>query len=235
VRSSLFFRDTAGCAKSVPMCQTISIAQAKSHYHGGTSTAHGFDHVLRVTALAECIARAEGADLEIVRTAALLHDVAAHGQDRDDHHLVGAERTVRILLNMGWPAARTEAVAHCIRAHRFRSSSSRMPPDEIGRKDVPQTLEAQCVFDADKLDAIGAVGVARAFAYSRRENTRVNNTLPITSSTSSCCAFVIGSIPGPAGGSQPIAIVTWLTFSTGWRQRWPENSETLKAQVSLPG
>lgn len=147
------------------MCQTISIAQAKSRYPVRTSTAHGFDHALRVTVLAECIARAEGADLEIVRTAALLHDVAAHGQDRGDHHLVGAERTRRFLLNMDWPAARVEAVAHCIQAHRFRTSAGGVQPDEIGRKDVPQTLEAQCVFDADKLDAIGAVGVARAFAY----------------------------------------------------------------------
>ncbi len=148
------------------MCQTISIAQAKSYYPVGASTAHGFDHVLRVTALAERIARAEGADLEIVRTAALLHDVAAYGQDRDHHHLVGAERTRGILLNMDWPAARVEAAAHCVQAHRFRTSSGGARSDDIGRRDIPQTLEAQCVFDADKLDAIGAVGVARVFAYS---------------------------------------------------------------------
>jgi len=135
----------------------LSVKQAQSYYPFPESTTHGFDHVLRVTALAERIARAEGADMEIVRTAALLHDIAAGGPSREKHHLVGAERAREILLGMGRPAERVTAVAQCIRAHRFRTL-----------EDVPHppSLEAQCVFDADKLDAIGAVGVARAFAYS---------------------------------------------------------------------
>ncbi len=132
----------------------ISIKEAKSHYPSANGTAHGFDHVLRVTTLAERIAKAEKADLEIVRTAALLHDLAADGADRENHHQVGAEQARRILLSMGRPAERVEAVAHCIQAHRYRK------PDK-----APQSLEAQCVFDADKLDAIGAVGAARAFIY----------------------------------------------------------------------
>lgn len=132
----------------------ISIEEARTYYQLSGSTAHGFDHVLRVTHTAEHIARAEGADLEIVRAAALLHDVAADGPDRDDHHLVGAEAVRRILGGKGVSQQRVEAVAHCVQSHRFRRP-----------KDAPATLEAQCVYDADKLDAIGAVGVARAFAY----------------------------------------------------------------------
>jgi len=132
----------------------ISIEQAQGFYPPAGGSAHGFDHVLRVMALAERIARAEGADVEIVRTAALLHDLASEGPDRDNHHVVGAQTAREILLGMGHPAGRVEAVAHCIRSHRFRR------PEES-----PQTLEAQCLFDADKLDAIGAVGVARAFIY----------------------------------------------------------------------
>ncbi len=132
----------------------ISEAQARSYYPRSAGNAHGFDHALRVTALAERIARAEGADVEIVRTAALLHDLAADGPQRDDHHTLGADQAQEILLGLGHPPERVEAVVHCIRAHRYRRP-----------EDAPQTLEAQCVFDADKLDAIGAVGVARAFVY----------------------------------------------------------------------
>lgn len=136
----------------------ISPEQTRIHYPPGVGTAHGFDHVLRVTALAERIARAEGADRRIVRAAALLHDVTATGPGRADHHVTGAQRAQEILTSMGHPAGEVEAVVHCILAHRFRSAES-------GVDIAPQTLEAQCVYDADKLDAIGAVGVARAFVY----------------------------------------------------------------------
>lgn len=100
--------------------------------------------------------RAEGADLEIVRAASLLHDVTAKGADRANHHASGAEKAREILLEMGHPAEKIQAVVHCILMHRFRISDP---------ADAPLTLEAQCLYDADKLDAIGAVGVARAFVH----------------------------------------------------------------------
>ncbi len=119
---------------------------------------HGFGHIQRVYRLAEDIARAEGADLEIVRAAALLHDAhdaaALDAAGRAGHHHASAEFAGRILRSSGWAADRIAAVQHCIRAHRFRDDSI-----------APQTLEARCLFDADKLDAIGAIGVARAIAY----------------------------------------------------------------------
>ncbi|MCS7220961.1 MAG: HD domain-containing protein [Anaerolineae bacterium] len=133
----------------------ISIEAARAFYEGAEA-AHAFDHVLRVLALAERIARAEGADLAVVRTAALLHDIERH---RPDHHLRGAERARQILT--GWPKPFVEAVAHAIAAHRFRAGPA------------PETLEAQCLFDADKLDAMGAIGVARAFAYGGRHGQRL--------------------------------------------------------------
>lgn len=126
----------------------LSIEEARALY-GADDQAHDFDHVLRVLALAERIGVAEGVDLEIVRTAALLHDI---GHAEPDHHLAGAERARHILADQD--PAFVEAVAHAIQSHRFRSS-----PD-------PSTPEAQVLFDADKLDAIGAVGIARAFAHS---------------------------------------------------------------------
>jgi uncharacterized protein len=127
----------------------ISVEQARALYAAGDA-AHDFDHVLRVTALAVHIAQAEGADVEIVRTSALLHDIGLDN-GRVGHEEAAAERAHEILV--GQPLEKVEAVAQAIRSHRFRAG----PP--------PQTLEAKCLFDADKLDAIGAIGVARVFAY----------------------------------------------------------------------
>ncbi len=140
----------------------ITIEQARALYSAG-DTAHQFDHVLRVTALAVRIAEAEGADVDIVRTAALLHD---NGLDdgRARHEQVAAERARTILA--GHPQGRVEAVAQAILSHRFRSG----PP--------PETIEARCLFDADKLDAIGAIGVARVFAFGGAAGQRLWAEVP---------------------------------------------------------
>jgi uncharacterized protein len=132
---------------------TVEAARALYEKSGG---GHDFDHVLRVTALAERIARAEGADVAVVQAAALLHDIG-ESQGRSDHHLRGAAQA-RVILR-DHDRAFVEAVAHAIEAHRYRSEP------------VPRTLEAQVVSDADKLDAIGAIGIARVFAYAGARGT----------------------------------------------------------------
>ena len=118
---------------------------------------HDFDHVQRVYRLARRIGQAEGADMQILLAAVLLHDAADAAPDansgRPTHHLASAEFARRVLAEEGWPQDRIEAVAHCIRAHRFRGAEK------------PQTLEARILFDCDKLDVIGAIGVMRAAAY----------------------------------------------------------------------
>ncbi|NOX63432.1 MAG: HD domain-containing protein [Chloroflexi bacterium] len=133
----------------------ITVEFARSLYRGHDA-AHAFDHVLRVTRLAEHIAKTEGANVRIVRTAGLLHDMA---RMKPDHHLVGAARAREILADED--PTFIEAVAHCIEAHRFSVAPH------------PATLEAQCLMDADRLDAIGAIGVARAFAYAGGHNNRL--------------------------------------------------------------
>ena len=121
---------------------------------------HDYDHVMRVYHMAEHIGQIEGADLEIVRAAALLHDAigSAPGTDtkeqRHNHHGSSAEFAAHILQMEGWPEDRIQAVQHCIRAHRFRFTTDR-----------PDTLEAKVLYDADKLDVLGALGVARTIAY----------------------------------------------------------------------
>ena len=133
-----------------------TIEQARAFYTAADSV-HDFDHILRVLALAERVGQAEGADLEIVRAAALLHDASGatpglEGQ-RASHHEASAAFAGEVLRAEGWPADRIAAVQHCIRAHRFRGT------------EAPRTLEAQVLFDCDKLDVLGAIGAVRTVAY----------------------------------------------------------------------
>ncbi len=130
----------------------ITIDFARSLYSADADAAHDFEHVRRVTNMAERIARAEGADVEIVRVAALLHDIGLD-EGRAGHEASAANRARDILREHGYDQPFIAAVAHAIESHRFRSGPA------------PQTLEAQVLFDADKLDSIGAVGIARAFAF----------------------------------------------------------------------
>lgn len=137
---------------------TFAITQARIWYQSADPV-HDFEHVLRVYRIAEKIALAEGADLEIVHAAALLHDAtgAAPGGDgnqRLEHHLASAQFAGEVLSAEGWLEERIQSVQHCIRAHRFRHDGER-----------PETIEAKCLFDADKLDVLGAVGAARTIAY----------------------------------------------------------------------
>lgn len=129
---------------------------------------HGFSHVERVFNLCLHIGREEGADLEILALAALLHDIARPLEDVgkvEDHAAEGARIAKRFLLGLGYLPEKAEAVAHAIEAHRF----SRGPE--------PQTLEAKILSDADKLDAIGAIGVARVFMYSGEHGRDIEASL----------------------------------------------------------
>ena len=147
------------------MTDWLTVDDARAYYAVGDA-AHDFDHVLRVTHLAAQIAAAEGADVTIVRLAALLHDLptppAPDEDHRTAHHLRAAAAARQLLSARGANAALVAQVAHCIEAHRFRD-----------RRVQPQTPEAQCLYDADKLDAIGAIGVARAFAYAGAHGSRL--------------------------------------------------------------
>lgn len=136
----------------------LNIETARSWYPD-YDPVHGFDHILRVYRMVEKIGREEGADLEILRAAALLHDVqggrTSGGEEgRSNHHHESSEFARQILDQEGWSPERISAVQHCIQAHRFRDET-----------ETPQTLEAKILFDADKLDVIGAVGIARTIAY----------------------------------------------------------------------
>lgn len=137
----------------------LNLATARQWYPNGDAV-HGFDHIERVYGMCQRIGREEGADMEILLAAALLHDSqGSHpGQgQRNDHHLRSAEFAAEVLAAEGWGEERIRAAQHCIRAHRYRDLSEQ-----------PATLEAKILFDADKLDVLGAIGVVRVLGYAQQ-------------------------------------------------------------------
>ena len=133
------------------------------------SGCHDFDHTLRVLANAKMLAaQLPEADGGIVALAALLHDIARPeelaSQGKLCHAVKGAEIAERLLLDFGAAPETARAVADAVRSHRYR--------DEV----TPQTLEAKIVFDADKLDSLGAVGLGRAFLFAGHCGARLHNT-----------------------------------------------------------
>jgi uncharacterized protein len=116
---------------------------------------HDFLHVLRVAENARRIAAAEGADGEVAVAAALLHELFNYPKNHPESHLSGevcADRAAEVLRAEGWEAERSDAVCYAIRVHSF------------SRGIYPETLAAKVMQDADRLDAIGAIGIARCFS-----------------------------------------------------------------------
>ncbi|NRR23197.1 HD domain-containing protein [Brevibacillus sp. MS2.2] len=121
----------------------------------GQDPAHDWQHNLRVMAMCERIGREEGADMEVLRLAALLHDIgrAEERQTGECHAEISARLAGEWLAERSMTEAFISRVQSAILAHRFR------------KERPPHTLEEKILFDADKLDSIGAIGVARVFAY----------------------------------------------------------------------
>ncbi len=128
---------------------------------------HDWEHTGRVYALSIRIAEREGADTRIVGLAALLHDIARKQEDVTGggicHAAEGARMAVKILEGLGLDGETVRKIAHCIESHRFRGDTE------------PVTLEAKVLFDADKLDSIGAVGIGRAFLFAGEVGARLHN------------------------------------------------------------
>lgn len=121
--------------------------------HYGT---HGFEHTLRVFNLCRSIGSGIRADLSVLLPAALLHDIA---RDEEDHERASSSRARDVLESMNYPEDKIKAVVDAISTHSFSGRRS------------PESLEAEILSDADKLDAIGAIGIYRAAMYSA-ENGR---------------------------------------------------------------
>ncbi len=133
-------------------------------------SAHDAEHVRRVLYLALEIAETEPtADRDVLITACLLHDIGREEQFRDPslcHAQVGAEKAYRFLTEQGFPEPFAAHVRDCVRTHRFRSG------------DPPVSIEAKILFDADKLDVTGAIGMARTFFYAAQVGQPLYTLLP---------------------------------------------------------
>ena len=127
------------------------------------SPAHDFEHVQRVYRNAEMISKKEeGADLDIVLAAALLHDLVVYpkGSRRTNHSAdESADLAKKILSEYKYyPVEKIEKVVYAIRTHSY------------SKQLIPSTLEGKILQDADRLDAIGAIGIARTFSVGGSEN-----------------------------------------------------------------
>jgi len=128
---------------------------------------HGWDHVQRVQSLSEKIAKSEGADLFIVKVSAILHDIAREAEDRNGGNICHAELGSRVaydfMLDQQLEEYRANRIARCIKTHRYRNN------------EAPDTIEAKVLYDADKLDSIGAIGIGRAFLFSGEIGAKLHN------------------------------------------------------------
>lgn len=119
---------------------------------------HDYYHSIRVYKLADYICRKENADLETVQLSALLHDV-------DDYKLFekgagGFSNAEAFLKDNKVPTEKINAICNIISSVSFKGTDTK----------VPESIEGKIVQDADRLDAIGAIGIARAFAYGGSRN-----------------------------------------------------------------
>lgn len=134
---------------------------------------HDFNHVMRVYNL--CIKLSKGikdVDSEVLRLAALLHDIGGVKELKDNsgqtcHAEESAKMARKILKKFGYHQDKIDKVVHCILAHRYRTGIK------------AKTNEAKILFDADKLDALGAIGVARAYIWIGKNKAQIYANLSL--------------------------------------------------------
>ena len=135
--------------------------------HSDDSFDHGWPHVIRVLHIAEKLAKIEKANIYIVRTSALLHDIGRlyEKEQNENHALISAKMARDLLDSLNVCENCVEEVTHAIKAHSF----------SLGIK--PKTIEAKVLSDADKLDAMGAVGIIRAIMFNVKNNRDVEKMI----------------------------------------------------------
>ena len=133
-------------------------------------SAHDKEHIYRVLYNALEIAKAEDeVNYDVLITACLLHDIGRKEQFENPsvcHAMVGGEKAFCFLMENGFDEEFSRKVKHCIQTHRFRKSMQ------------PKSVEAKILFDADKLDVTGALGIARTLMYKGNVAEPIYNVLP---------------------------------------------------------
>jgi uncharacterized protein len=128
--------------------------------------AHGIDHIMRVYNMCLVLAKRQKVDLEVLKVAALLHDIGGPREMRDssgktDHAIESAKMARPILQKIGFSEKKIRHIQECIISHRYRTDND------------PKTTEAKILFDSDKLDVLGAIGIARGLAWVGKNNAYI--------------------------------------------------------------
>jgi len=136
---------------------------AKEWLADDVCSAHNIEHAMRVHNTALKLAKGENVDIDVVKIAAILHDIGGKKERIDpsgktDHAFESAKLAKPFLKNLGLPEDKIQHILDCIITHRYRTENR------------PKTKEAQIVFDADKLETIGATGIARIFIWVGKNN-----------------------------------------------------------------
>ena len=139
-------------------------AEVKAQFEG-EGTGHDWFHIDRVRKNALTLAAREGADLEVVNIGALLHDIADHKFHNNDLS-VGPDTARKMILEFGGSPDLSERIAVLVAEISFKGAGVETPVTSI---------EAAVVQDADRMDAIGAIGIARAFAYGGSKHRAMYN------------------------------------------------------------
>lgn len=146
---------------------TARLRHAVAAFYDGKGGCHDLDHADRVHATAIRIGNLMDSRLDIISAAAILHDIGRKDESASRgevcHAARGAELAVIILRDLNFGEADISAISHCIATHRYRDANP------------PKSLEAKILFDADKLDSIGAVGIGRAFLFAGQVGARLHN------------------------------------------------------------
>ena len=139
---------------------------ALTYFHDSRGS-HGWEHSERVMNLAFHIAKKENANLQVIQIATILHDIGREAQDKSNGKICHADEGARLAREILKPFDLSNDdktnIVHCIQTHRFRNAHE------------PESIEAKVVFDADKLDSIGAVGIGRAFLFAGEIGAKLHN------------------------------------------------------------
>jgi uncharacterized protein len=134
--------------------------------------AHDINHIMRVYNLSMEIVKRENVDLEVLQAAALLHDIGGEKEMQDStgktcHAIESAKIAEPILRELGFKEEKIKHICDCIISHRYRSIKK------------PETKEAQILFDADRLEVIGAIGIARCFIWTGKNKAHLHRKISI--------------------------------------------------------
>jgi uncharacterized protein len=165
------------------------IKEEAKKFFSNARGSHDWSHIERVYNLSIHIGKKEEADLEILSIAAILHDIGRDLESKSNgeicHAEKGASMAEELLKKYKVPSEKIEKIVHCIETHRFRGNK------------IPSSKEGKILFDADKLDSTGAVGIGRAFLFAGETGAKLHNkdidihkTLPYTEDDTAWREFI---------------------------------------------